>query len=270
MSHDIFRLDWILIDTIIIILLLLLLTSVKVFKEISRWRFSLSNESLKLTTLKDLKFNTTQTNVIVKHCSVIKENKVASEDSSKVVVILSTGSFKRKLLRLLSEGLGSFGFDIVSIGLKIKPGIDNNSTEQIKQGPVRSIIAKILELLEQDKLISSSKYFVIQYSDSLLRYKSILTDVNNTGIISINPKVNKLSLSMLSNLVDRENTFHLIFSKKSYLILNNSSLKKFLKENPHYNKLGIQLTIIEKSRKSFKYYETILLGTILNIIEIKK
>ena len=49
MSTDIFQLDWIFIDTIIIILLILLLLGVKVYKLTHRWRFSFSNEALEYT-----------------------------------------------------------------------------------------------------------------------------------------------------------------------------------------------------------------------------
>jgi len=269
MALDIFRLDWILIDTVIIVLLLLLLFSVKIFKEISRWRFSMSNESLKRINLKNLELNTNASSLIIKHCRIIKKIITPNKDSSKVVVILNTNSFKRKLLRNLTEGLGSYGFDIVRIDVKIKSGI-TDYPEQDKEISVRKVISKIINQSEREKLISSSNYVVVHYSDSPLQYKSILSDVNNTGIISINPKLNKKNQSILSNLVDQEHKLNLIFSKKSYLILKNNSLKKFLRENLHYNKLGTQLTIIEKSRKSFKYYETILLGTILSILEIKK
>jgi len=46
MSKDIFQLDWIFIDTIIIVLLILLLLGVKLYKLTHRWRFSFSNEAL--------------------------------------------------------------------------------------------------------------------------------------------------------------------------------------------------------------------------------
>ena len=110
----------------------------------------------------------------------------------------------------------------------------------------------------------------MHYSDSPIPYKSLQSDENNIGMISINPKINKVNMRKISVLAEFESKLHLIFSKKSYLVLNNNNLKKFLKEFPHYNNLGIDLTIIEKSGKSYKYYETILLGIILNIIEKNK
>lgn len=269
MSLDLFRLDWILIDTVIIILLLLLLFSVKIFKEISRWRFSLSNESLNHIKLKNLEMNADTSYVIIKNCSVIKQRRARDDESSRVVVFLSTKKFKRKLVRILTEGLGSYGHEIVIIDLKIKSGIHNDNSERSNEFSVRKALSKILKQSEQEKVISSSNFFVMHYSDSPLLYKSILSDENNAGMISINPKIKKMNHGEISRLVDLELKFHLIYSRKSYLALNNKSLEKFLKENLHYNKLGNQLTIVEKSRKSFKYYETILLGIILKILEIE-
>ena len=269
MSLDLFRLDWILIDTVIIILLLVLLFSVKVFKEISRWRFSLSNESLNRIKLKNLEMDTNTSNVVIKSCSVIKKRNELGEESSKVVVFLGTKKFKRKLVRILTEGLGSYGFHIVRIDLKIKSGINNDSSERNKELIIGKIISKILEQSKQENLITSSSYCLIHCSNSSASYKSLLSDENNARMILINPRINKVNSSKISELVELEPKFHLIFSKKSHLILNNNSLKIFLKDNPHNNKLGIQLNIIEKSRKSFKYYETILLGIILNILEKK-
>ncbi len=46
MLYDIYQIDWIFVDTIIIILLILLLVSVKIFKSTHRWRSSFSNAFL--------------------------------------------------------------------------------------------------------------------------------------------------------------------------------------------------------------------------------
>jgi len=269
MSLDIFRLDWILIDTVIIILLLLLLFSVKLFKEISRWRFSLSNESLIRIKLKNSEMDTNSSIAIIKNCSMIKKRSDAEEHSPRVVVFLNTKSFSRKPIRILIEGLGSYGFAIVRIDLKIKSGINIEDSEGIKETAIGKIISSVIKHSKQQKLISSSKYTAIFCSNSSSLYKSIVSDENNEGMIVINPKISNVNSGKISRLVNLEPKLHLIFSKKSHLMLNNNSLKKFLKENPHHNKLGNQLTVIDKSRKSFKYYETILLGTILNIIELK-
>ena len=270
MSHDIFRLDWILIDTVIIILLLLLLFSVKLFKEISRWRFSLSNESLKRIPLKNLDIDTNVPGMVLRNCSIIKNISVEEAESSKLVLFLVTRKIKRRLFRILTEGLCSYGIDVINISFKYKSGINTDRLEQYKEESVKTMVSKILDQSEQENLISSSNYIVMHHSDSPMLYKSLMTDESNTKMISINPKINKGDVSKFSSLADLGSKIHLIFSKKSYLVLNNNNLKKFLKELPHYNKLGIQLTIIEKSRKSYKYYETILLGIIINIIDKKK
>ena len=270
MAFDIFRLDWVLIDMVIIILLLLLLFSVKIFKEISRWRFSLSNESLTRTQLKNLEIDTNVSGMILKNYSVIKNNSVREEESSRLVVFLSMRKIKRRLFRILTEGLCSYGINIIDISLKYKSGNNKDRLEQNKEETVKTVISKILNQSEQENLISCSNYIVMHYSDSPMLYKSLLSDEDDTRLISINPKISKVSISKISELTDLGSKIHLIFSKKSYFVLNNNNLKKFLKELPHYNKLGIQITIMEKTGKSYKYYETVLLGIILNIIEKKK
>ena len=144
MSFDIFRLDWILIDTIIIILLLILLFSVKIFKEISRWRFSLSNESLIRIKLKNSEIGADTSSVIIKDCSIVKKKNDVDENSSGVVVFLNTRKFINKPIWILTEGLGSYGFTIIRINLKIKSGIFIDDSTRNKEIPIRKIISRIL------------------------------------------------------------------------------------------------------------------------------
>jgi len=267
MSFEIFRLDWILIDTVIIILLILLLISVKIFKEMSRWRYSISNEKVKRFPLKNCKVDLTNPNLVLKKYEVIKSIFENREESSKTVIIMIDINVKRKLLRNLIEGLTSYGIVIIILGIKYKFNIKGDILERTLGEDIRKVISAVLYQSKQEKFISSSHYMLMNYSESRLFYRSLFTDENHFGTISINPKINKTVKSKSIDISDPRFKVYYIFSKKSYFGFTNNNLKRFLREFPHYNKGDIQLSIIENSRKSFKYYETILLGIIISIIE---
>ena len=74
MRFDIFRVDWITIDTIIIILLILLLIGVKVLKEVYRWRFFFSNTSTIQRVDKHPYLNTQLSPIFIKKCTLTKTN----------------------------------------------------------------------------------------------------------------------------------------------------------------------------------------------------
>ena len=120
MAVNIFRVDWILVDTIIIILLVLLLISVKIFKEAYRWRFSLSNEFLTRTTAKSLSFNLDRPSIYIKKWNLTKSKVIQEEISSKPSIFIIRTNRKQMLLKILTEGLSTYGFNVVNIWLKIK------------------------------------------------------------------------------------------------------------------------------------------------------
>ena len=73
--------------------------------------------------------------------------------------------------------------------------------------------------------------------------------------------------SEVSKLIDLESPINVIFSKNLSLFISNKNLKTFLKVFNNVNSEVFRLIVVEKARKSFKYYETILLGIIIYLID---
>ena len=79
MVSNVFQVDWVFVDTVIIILLFLLLLSVKIFKSTHRWRLSLSNNALeyhffpKANENEKNKFIRVKYSCLIKNCSTNKE-----------------------------------------------------------------------------------------------------------------------------------------------------------------------------------------------------
>ena len=270
MANDIFRLDWIFIDSIIIILLLLVLICVKIFKERSRWRSSLSNESLEIFTPNKSDINLKSLHITVKNWSFIRNIAFKGVETSKPIIFIIRTNKTRKLLYTLTEGLTSYGFNVIILNLKIRAYQKYNNLENSIQEEIRSIISTLLNLFEQNKSILNSNYILINYLESEISFNSILSDTKNFGMILINPKISSINIACIYDKLNQTNLkspICVIFSKKSKMIMKNKNLKRFLKISPLENNNYLRFLTLEKARKSFKHYETILLGIIVNLIE---
>ncbi|MHA1660507.1 MAG: hypothetical protein ACTSUT_15455 [Promethearchaeota archaeon] len=267
---NIFHLDWVFIDTIIIILLIVLLILVKIYKITARWRRPFSNEALEIRKYdkSDIKFKTL--NINLKKWSLIRNKTLIRGDNSKPIIVIIRTNHKKKLLRVLTEGLSSYHLKVIIIDLRIKLCPNHNHLEKIIQEEIRHIISVIINFFKQQKLLITSNYFVINHFKSNFSYKSLLIDTNNVGMALINPRLNKINRRNFTEIINHiviKTQLFLIFSKKSNFFLNNKNLKIFLKEFPIHNSSNLNILTLEKSKKSLKYYETILLGIIVDILE---
>ena len=98
----------------------------------------------------------------------------------------------------------------------------------------------------------------------------VIIEQQNHLILLINPNINENYKKTILTSLNRENVnkkFLIIFSKKKFLIFNNKNMLKFLKLISDYEKRNLNIKILEKSQKSFKYYETLLLGIIIDFLE---
>ena len=89
-------------------------------------------------------------------------------------------------------------------------------------------------------------------------------------MILINPKISSSTIKYIDdklNQTNLESFICVIFSKKSMFIMKNKNLKRILKIFPIKNNNHLRVLTLEKARKSFKHYETILLGIIVYQIE---
>ncbi|MFX1315622.1 MAG: hypothetical protein ACFE9T_07135 [Promethearchaeota archaeon] len=272
MTQDIFHLDWIFIDTIIIILLILLLLAVKLYKATHRWRFSFSNEALENSYYRKPPIKINNPFISSFNWTLTKNTSLSEESDKKPIIMILRTNFKKKLLYILTEGLCSYGFNIINLRLKLNNHKSYNLFDKTHLDDVRDQITIILDFFKEKDLNSNYNYILINYSKSFICYKSILTDPKNYGMILINPKLNNENIKNYNDLINSHqqiSQLFTIFSKKSIFILNNRNLKRFLIQFYQQNQKKLNLISIEKAKYSFKYYETILLGMIINLIESK-
>jgi len=273
MIYDIFHVDWIFWDTIIIILLLLLLIGVKIYKNSHRWRLSFSNEALQKHFYNNLAGGENlNINKMIENWSLIENINFKDEKLIKPTIILIRTNRKRRFFSILTEGLCSYGYNIINIRLNLPIRKKDNILNKTIQENLRKIICLIIKYINQKVRNIDSKYIVINYSDPELFYISLLDDENNLGIIMVNPKVNNTNLESYLPAQKKENIKHhlfFVFSRKSNFAMNNLNQKRFLKKVLPKNEEYFNYLLIKKARRSFKYYETILLSVIIDLIENK-
>jgi len=270
MAIDIFKLDWIFIDSVIILLLLLVLISVKLFKERSRWRTSLSNESLEFINYRQSDIHLKSQHFNVKNISVLRHISLKKEINSYPLIFICKPSKKRKLLYVLIEGLASYGFEIIIIDIEDSLNYSKIFLDKKLKKEKENLFSTIINFLVETEVVSNSNYILINYSIPCYSFKSILSDPKNHGIFLLNPKLNEINkrfFSEVSKLITLESPINIIFSKNLSLFVSNKNLNKFLKVFNNKNSEVFRLIVVEKAKKSFKYYETILLGVIIYLID---
>lgn len=272
MVSNAFQVDWVFVDTVIIISLFLLLLGVKIFKSTHRWRLSFSNEALEYYSFPK-PYDLGRSHYIkAKHCSLTRNSSLHKQfDECPLILILRT-SFKKHLTKIMTEGLSSYGFNVINLKLNIKLDSSSNSLNKTINDEIKSLISLLLDYFKHEGLLTNSKYILLNLSKLFVPNTESLTDPKKIGLLSINPRMNKYNIGRLKE------TFHIlpqftqlfyIFSKRSFFILKNNDLKHFTKDFDENITNKAKLITLKKSTKSFKYYETILLGIIIDILENK-
>lgn len=272
MVSNAFQVDWVFVDTVIIILLFLLLLGVRIFKSTHRWRLSFSNEALEYYPFPK-PYDIGRIHYIkTKHCSLTRNSSQHKQyDKCPLILILRT-KFKRHLTKIITEGLSSYGFNVINLKLNIKLDSRSNTLDRTINDEVKSQISLILDYFEHEELIANSKCILLNFSKPFFPNTEILTDPERIGLLLINPRMNKYNVGSLKEIfhtLPQYTQFFYIFSKRSFLILKNYDLKRFIREFDENFTNKAELITLEKSTKSFKYYETILLGIIIDILEHK-
>ena len=190
MLNDIFQIDWIFVDIIIIILLILLLVSVKIFKSTHRWRTSFSNINLDTFFVSDVQKLVGNKFFLTKKVTLIRDSSLQEICNENPLILILRTHYKRKFLRILTEGLGNYGFNIISAKLKIKHYQNSIKFENIVIRELKSFISTIINWYKEKGLISYQNYILLSHSGSSFSYKAILNDIKNEGMILINPKIN--------------------------------------------------------------------------------
>jgi len=272
MVSNAFQVDWVFVDTVIIILLFLLLLGVRIFKSTHRWRSSFSNEALEYYSFPK-PYDVGRIHYIkTKHCSLTRNSSLHKQyDKCPLILILRT-KFKRHLTKIITEGLSSYGFNVINLKLNIKLDSSSNTLNRTINDEVKSLISLILDYFKHEGFIANSRYILLNLSKPFFPNTEILTDPEKIGLLLINPRMNKYNIGSLKEIFltsPQYTQLFYIFSKKNFFILKNNNLKHFIKEFDENITNKAELITLEKSTKSFKYYETILLGIIIDILETK-
>ncbi|MFX1337659.1 MAG: hypothetical protein ACFFDK_03535 [Promethearchaeota archaeon] len=197
-------------------------------------------------------------------------NVLKDSNMRKPSILLIRANLRKRVFKVLTEGLASYGFNVVNITLNIKSSLKRFSFEKQFQDKSQNLFTSILNFLKEKQLINNSSYYTIIDHKSKVLYNSILFDENNLGMILINPKINIITQKIITTIKEQKellSKLYIIFSKKSSLFLPNKDLKDIMTCSKEFDTLSSNLQILDKSRGSFKFYETILLGIIINMIE---
>ena len=88
MTFDIFQVDWITVNIIVIALLIPLVIGVKVLKEVYRWRFFFSNPSTIKRVDSLLDINNQFSLISIIKCTLTKSSVFQQEDLTKPTIII--------------------------------------------------------------------------------------------------------------------------------------------------------------------------------------
>ena len=272
MVLSLIRIDWVFIDTIIIILLILLLIGVKFFKSTHRWRLSFSNTALEYHSFHKTQEQVTSRALSTKYCDLTKNTSLQDKDTDDKVIIILRTNFKKKLVRILTEGLSSYGFNVISLKLKIKHKLDSKISPESINNELQPLISSIINISEHKELLSNPYHILLNFSDSIFPNNRFVSDSKNTASILINPKINKSNVGFKQEFYDslqQDAQLFYIFSRRSFFIFKNKKLRQYKKNLGERSDKKVKVNILERYNKNFKYYETILLGILIDIIESK-
>jgi hypothetical protein len=271
MLNGTFLIDWVFIDSVIIILLFLLLFSVRIFKNTHRWRSTYSNEALKRLACPQMLDSVKNQSFTIKRCFLTRNSSIEKENSKPVILILRS-YYKRKLLTILTEGLSSYGFNVITLRIKMNKSSLKAKSDDIITDLLNTSISTIILNFLKKKLIINPEYLLLTHSKFKFSYNSLLLAENNIGILSINPKVTERNIK---SFFDSNHNFHhnhhlfTIFSRKSVFSFKNKNLKRFKKAFTNSKSDTEQLNILDRAKNSFKYHETLILGIIIDILKNK-
>ena len=187
MEFNIFQFDWIFIDTIVIILLIVFLISVKIFKERFRWRSTPSNIALDQIMYDPQTLELPNQTLLLKSLSITVNNILNSKNNIEPLIIIFKTTKNNKLIQVLTEGLASYGYNVITLTILLKSLPDSDSQETHIQEESKHLISSILSFFRQKKVINNSSYLIIHHKPKI-SCSSIINVSNNLGIILINPK----------------------------------------------------------------------------------
>lgn len=267
---ELFYLNWIFIDTVIIILLLIFLISVRVFKSSQRWRNSFSNTDLEVFELDLSLLQYKLINIDIKKCLFI-ENHALKESSldHPTIIFLKTGR-KKKLIHVLAESFATYGYNVVIINCRIRPCEECSILDDDVNKELRYMVSLMINSLLEEGRKLSKKSITINYSNAHFPIESVISNNQNELLILINPTLNDLTIQnfevAIKKPLKRNLPLFTIFSARSRLFMKNNNIEIFQKQIASKFDTASH-RVINKAPKSFKYYETLLLGNLFELIQ---
>ena len=266
MNFDIFHVDWILVDSIIILILILILCSVKLYKVKHRWRSCINKFSINEIKLDSNFFQFRDKRISIKKWHLLQNPKIHENKPSLPTIFLFSSKSLRYLPYSVIEGLCSYGVTVNYILIKRRRSFHTKQDSIISHNN-QNIISLVYDYMKTNEYYENPQYWVIDFN-SYFSYKEFQNDrLTQIGLILINPSINQNKSTLLSNWFNSNGMVHLIFSKKSYLWFKNQKITRFMKFFHQLNSKNINFDILDQTNIYFKNNETILLAKLMIIIK---
>ena len=256
MSFDIFRVDWILIDSVISIILIILLIGINILKWFYRWRIPLSNKNLAKSVSKMPLFESVNLSLKVKKWSLIYPKYNTGSKNLPTIFILRMHR-KFMLLNALAEGLSTYGFKIVNLWIQSPKNLVSNEKNK------KTVYTEIINYLNENSFDLNCSYSILAFRKIPFGNENDLFDTNTKSFIILNPIMNDKELVRLS----QSTLLYNLLSEKFILFFRNPNLKRLLQLTKEISSGNFKIRVIKGAKRSFKYYETILLGEMINFFD---
>lgn len=274
----IFQIDWIFWDTIIIFLLIIFLISVKIFKNTHRWRNFLSNPLIMENKTKNFEIQCGEKEIFRISFTLFesKINDIAENNNNKTSNLLIIFKKRRYNTYPYAEALASIDLKVVFIDFKKVRKVIGKKLVKIKiSGGLIDKISKAIYIHfidigdgpEYQKIVFLFPNLTIQF----LKISTLTNFFDKFFLILSNFSEN---YEILKNFLNQDiidiKKLYFIIPLKRLLKLDEDQLNKINRLKDNYKIHEKNILSLEKSFKSLKNFETIIIGFILNNIFNKK
>jgi len=276
--HWIFQIDWFFWGTIIIFLLIIFLISVKIFKNTHRWRNFLSNPLIMENKTKNFEIQCGEQEIFRISFTLFESiiNDVAENNKNKTSNLLIIFKKRRYNTYPYAEALASIDLKVVFIDFKKVRKVEGKKLVKIKiSGELIDKISKAIYIHfidigdgpEYQKIVFLFPNRTIQF----LKISTLTNFFDKFFLILSNFSENYEILKNFLNqdIINKKKLFFIIPLKR-LLKLDEDQLNRINRLKDNYKIPEKNILILEKSFKSLKNYETIIIGFILNNIFNKK
>lgn len=276
--HWIFQIDWFFWGTIIIFLLIIFLISVKIFKNTHRWRNFLSNPLIMENKTKNFEIQCGEQEIFRISFTLFESiiNDVAENNNNKTSNLLIIFKKRRYNTYPYAEALASIDLKVVFIDFKKVRKVEGKKLVRIKiSGELIDKISKAIYIHfidigdgpEYQKIVFLFPNRTIQF----LKISTLTNFFDKFFLILSNFSENyEILKNFLNQDIINKKKLYFIIPLKRLLKLDKDQLNRINRLKDNYKIPEKNILILEKSFKSLKNYETIIIGFILNNIFNKK